>query len=190
MLFPGLAQRERSPAAICWETFRNGPPPIPIASLTTRASSTASIQSNKVQQTIANGARRHGNLSRYIRNYNIMTRGYGIPVIGTVLNDPNARANMRRQLDKFLAANPNYHGISLDFEDVPDNAQAGISGVHGGTLRAISPKEPAHLHQHAGCHERRCLIFVAAHTDGIVLMNYDQHEEHLRARPDRGRGLV
>ncbi len=78
---------------------------------------------NKVQQAIVN-AHEDTEIFPLIRNYNILT-GLWDPVIGTVLNDANARENMRRQLDKFLAANPNYHGISLDFEDVPEDAQAG-----------------------------------------------------------------
>ena len=74
---------------------------------------------NKVQQAIAD-AHEDTEIFPLIRNYNILT-GLWDPVIGNVLNDPGARANMRRQLDLFLAANPSYRGISLDFEDVPDD---------------------------------------------------------------------
>ena len=38
--------------------------------------------------------------------------------------------------------------------------------------------------------DKKMLAFEAAHTDGIVLMNYDQHENTSRAGSDRGRGLV
>jgi cellulose synthase/poly-beta-1,6-N-acetylglucosamine synthase-like glycosyltransferase/peptidoglycan/xylan/chitin deacetylase (PgdA/CDA1 family)/spore germination protein YaaH len=129
---------------------------------------------NKVQQAIAN-AHEDTEIFPLIRNYNILT-GVWDPVIGTVLNDPNARENMRRQLDKFLAANPNYHGISLDFEDVPDNAQAGYQALMAELYSDLSAKSlRLYINVPTGT-DNKMLAFEAAHTDGIVLMNYDQHE--------------
>ena len=130
---------------------------------------------NKVQQTITN-AHEDTEIFPVIRNYNILT-GLWDPVIGTVLNDPNARANMRRQLDKFLAANPNYHGLSLDFEDIPDNAQAGFQALMAELYADLSKKNlRLYVNTPTGTDDKM-LAFEAAHTDGVVLMNYDLHED-------------
>ena len=129
---------------------------------------------NKVQQTITN-AHEDTEIFPLIRNYNILT-GIWDPVIGTVLNDPNARANMRRQLDKFFAANPNYHGISLDFEDIPDNAQAGFQALMAELYADLSKKNLRLYVNTPTSADNKMLAFEAAHTDGIVLMNYDLHE--------------
>ena len=129
---------------------------------------------NKVQQAIAN-AHEDTEIFPVIRNYNIMT-GLWDPVIGTVLNDPHARQNMRRQLDAFLAANPSYHGISLDFEDVPDNAEAGYQALMAELYADFSKKNLRLYINVPTSADKKMLAFEAVHTDGIVLMNYDQHE--------------
>ena len=54
--------------------------------------------------------------------------GVGI-VFGQFLNSGEARANFLRQIDSFLAANPNYRGLSLDLEEIPDNAQSGFNAL-------------------------------------------------------------
>ena len=83
---------------------------------------------------------------------------------------------MRRQLDKFLAANPNYHGISLDFEEVPEDAQAGYQALMAELYADFSRKNlRLYINMPTGT-DKKMLAFEAAHTDGIVLMNYDQHE--------------
>ncbi|HZD76572.1 MAG TPA: polysaccharide deacetylase family protein, partial [Acidobacteriaceae bacterium] len=130
---------------------------------------------NKVQQAIVN-AHEDTEIFPLIRNYNLLT-GLWDPVIGTVLNDPHARANMRRQLDKFFAANPNYHGLSLDFEDIPDNAQAGYRALMAELYADFSKKNlRLYVNTPTGTDDKM-LVFEATHTDGIVLMNYDLHED-------------
>lgn len=129
---------------------------------------------NKVQQVIAN-AHEDTEIFPLIRNYNILT-GLWDPVIGTVFNDPDARANMERQLDKFLAANPSYRGISLDFEDVPDDAQDGYKALMSELYADFSRKNLRLYINVPVSTDKAMLQFEAAHTDGIVLMNYDLHE--------------
>ncbi|HEX6773764.1 MAG TPA: polysaccharide deacetylase family protein [Acidobacteriaceae bacterium] len=129
---------------------------------------------NKVQQAIAN-AHEDTEIFPLIRNYNVLT-GLWDPVIGKVLNDPNARATMRRQLDAFLAANPNYRGISLDFEEVPDDAEDGYRSLMAELYDDFSKKNlRLYINIPVGT-DKQMLQFEAAHTDGVVLMNYDLHE--------------
>ena len=129
---------------------------------------------NDVHQTIAN-AHEDTEIFPLISNYNIITNAWD-PVIGSMLKDPNARQNLRRQLDKFLAANPSYHGISLDFEEVPDDAESGYQALMGELYTDFSAKNLRLYVNTPTSASRKLLAFEAAHTDGIVLMNYDEHE--------------
>jgi cellulose synthase/poly-beta-1,6-N-acetylglucosamine synthase-like glycosyltransferase/peptidoglycan/xylan/chitin deacetylase (PgdA/CDA1 family)/spore germination protein YaaH len=94
--------------------------------------------------------------------------------ISRMLNDPEARANFRQQLLVFLASD-HYRGLTLDFEAFPEAAQPGYRALLGELERDL--------------HSRRLKLYVAvparnedfdykdvaAHADGIILMNYDQH---------------
>ena len=48
-------------------------------------------------------------------------------MLTAMLKNPGARFNLERQVMTFLAANPSYHGLSLDLEELPDDAQAAIT---------------------------------------------------------------
>ena len=110
--------------------------------------------------------------------------------IGKMLENPAARERLHHQLDKFLSANPGYHGICLDFEQVPDED------------RKLYAQWIAEIHQDFHAKNLRLYVNVevgnkdwflkalAANTDGIILMNYDQHEDYQRAGADRRRRLV
>jgi cellulose synthase/poly-beta-1,6-N-acetylglucosamine synthase-like glycosyltransferase/peptidoglycan/xylan/chitin deacetylase (PgdA/CDA1 family)/spore germination protein YaaH len=110
-----------------------------------------------------------------ISNYDA-TKGDWQPSIGEMLLNPQARLNLRTQLDKFLAANPDYHGLSLDFEEVPDEArlayQAFISELYADLS---SRKLRLYVNTPTSASDDE-LKFLAHNTDGILLMNYDQHE--------------
>ena len=129
---------------------------------------------NDVHQAIAN-AHEDTEIFPLINNYNILTNAWD-PVIGPMLNDPNARHSLRLQLDRFLAANPSYHGISLDFEEVPDKAEAGYRALMAELYADFSTKNLRLYINVPTSTDKKMLAFEAAHTDGIVLMNYDQHE--------------
>jgi cellulose synthase/poly-beta-1,6-N-acetylglucosamine synthase-like glycosyltransferase/peptidoglycan/xylan/chitin deacetylase (PgdA/CDA1 family)/spore germination protein YaaH len=129
---------------------------------------------NDVHQAIAN-AHEDTEIFPLINNYNIMTNDWD-PVIGPMLKDPSARHNLRLQLDKFLDANPDYHGISLDFEEIPDDAEAGYQALMAELYADFSTKNLRLYINVPVSTDKKMLAFEAAHTDGIVLMNYDQHE--------------
>jgi cellulose synthase/poly-beta-1,6-N-acetylglucosamine synthase-like glycosyltransferase/peptidoglycan/xylan/chitin deacetylase (PgdA/CDA1 family)/spore germination protein YaaH len=129
---------------------------------------------NKVAQAIAN-AHEDTEIFPLIRNYNIVT-GIWDPVIGPMLNNPAARQHLHDELNRFLAANPTYRGISLDFEDVPDNAQAGYRALMAELYQDFTQKNLRLYINTPVETDSKMLAFEAAHTDGIVLMNYDQHE--------------
>jgi len=110
-----------------------------------------------------------------LNNYNPHTQSWDAGV-GDVLKDPAKSAAFMRQILRFLAAYPAYHGLALDIESIPDDAQpAYVSFIH-----ALYPQ----------MHARNLRLYVdtavatgdsdlkaiAANSDGIVLMNYDQHQ--------------
>ncbi len=77
---------------------------------------------------------------------------------------------------RFLAAFPAYHGLSLDFESLPDEAMPAYTAFIHELYARSARAQPAAL-----CHDCRgtddtTLKAIAANSDGIVLMNYDEHE--------------
>jgi cellulose synthase/poly-beta-1,6-N-acetylglucosamine synthase-like glycosyltransferase/peptidoglycan/xylan/chitin deacetylase (PgdA/CDA1 family)/spore germination protein YaaH len=136
-------------------------------------------QSNKIKRVIQ-AAKEDTQIFPHLTSFNPHTGSFD-PAIGSVLVDVNQRAALRRQIVTFLTAfkTPKgewvYPGLSLDIENLPDNAdQAYMSFIqelyadlHARNLRlyvdtAIST-EDENLKQ------------IAANSDGIVLMNYDEH---------------
>jgi peptidoglycan-N-acetylglucosamine deacetylase len=95
--------------------------------------------------------------------------------IGDFLNDPDARKTFRQQLLVFLASDK-FKGASIDFEEIPLSAQPGF--------RALIAEVGEDLHS------RGLKLYVnvpvsdkdfdypslAASSDGLVIMNYDQHQ--------------
>jgi cellulose synthase/poly-beta-1,6-N-acetylglucosamine synthase-like glycosyltransferase/peptidoglycan/xylan/chitin deacetylase (PgdA/CDA1 family)/spore germination protein YaaH len=94
--------------------------------------------------------------------------------ISEFLNNPNARASFRQQIDTFLASDK-YRGLMVDFEDFPKKAQPSFvsllnelaTDLHskGMKLYVSAPSRNSDFDYHG----------VGQAADGVVLMNYDQH---------------
>ncbi len=94
--------------------------------------------------------------------------------ISAFLNDPQARGHFRQQVDTFLASDK-YRGLMVDFETFPKKGQPGFlallnelsSDLHskGMKLYVSAPSKNDEWNYPA----------VAAVSDGVVLMNYDEH---------------
>ena len=89
-------------------------------------------------------------------------------------NDEDARATFRQQLGKFLGSD-HYRGAMIDFEEIGPKAQPGYKALIGdlsNDLHARGMKlyiaTPAH-------NEDFDYKFLASRSDGIVVMNYDEH---------------
>ena len=112
----------------------------------------------------------------HLNNYNAHT-GIWEPAVGKLLADPDKRAALRQQLIRFFTALPVYRGLSLDFESLDDSSYPAyltfIEELHGDFhshnltlyVNVAASTEDAYLKQ------------IAASSDGIILMNYDQHEQ-------------
>ncbi len=94
--------------------------------------------------------------------------------ISRMLNDSEARQNFRSQLAQFLASD-NYKGINLDFENIDLKDQP--------AYRTLIAELYEDLHQHGMklhisvpvADKDFNFSYLAAHSDGLVLMNYDEH---------------
>jgi peptidoglycan-N-acetylglucosamine deacetylase len=90
------------------------------------------------------------------------------------LNAPDARARFRREIDLFLASDK-YRGLMVDFEEFPNAAQAGYISLLGELSQDLHAKG---MKLYVSVQVRNAdfdYAAVAARTDGVVLMNYDEH---------------
>jgi peptidoglycan-N-acetylglucosamine deacetylase len=117
-----------------------------------------------------------------VNNYNART-GIWDPEIGQILADDGKRARLREQVVSFFAAMPAYRGLALDFESLDESHVPAYvrfirelyADLHARNLR-LYVNVPASA-------EDEYLKQIAPNTDGIVLMNYDQHETESEPGP-------
>jgi peptidoglycan-N-acetylglucosamine deacetylase len=131
---------------------------------------------NKVKTTIE-AAKEDTEVFPMLNDYNTISGAWNGDVIGQMLHDPAARERLHVQLDKFLSASPEYRGICLDFEQVPDEDQKlyldWIGELHD-DFHAKNLRIYVNVQASA---DDAYLKRLAQNSDGIILMNYDEHEE-------------
>ena len=123
----------------------------------------------------------------HLNNYNSVTQVWD-PSVGRMLRDANKRAVLIQQIVRFLTnyrqksqRDPNkyewsYPGLSLDFESLADEDEPAYlqfirelyGALHQRNLRL-------YINTVVGSEDEE-LRTVAANSDGIILMNYDEHE--------------
>ena len=103
------------------------------------------------------------------------TRRMWLTNVGQFLNDAAARQNFRLQLLEFLASD-RFKGAALDFEEIPLEAQPGFRALVaelGKDLHARGLK----LYLNVPVADKDYdYAQLAANSDGLVIMNYDQHQ--------------
>ena len=131
-------------------------------------------QEHKVARAIAVS---HVNLDVFplVNNYD-PNKGMFLPQVGDFLLSDSARANFVQQVHTFLAANPSYRGISLDLEEIPDSAQSGFNALVGALYADFHPRNLRLYVNTPVDDDSFNLKFLADHSDGLLLMNYDQHQ--------------
>ncbi|MGA2339890.1 MAG: glycosyltransferase [Terracidiphilus sp.] len=130
---------------------------------------------NKIKHVIQE-AKEETEIFPAINNFNPHTQVWDTGV-GDVLKDPDKSVAFLEQITRFLSTYPVYHGLSLDIESIPDAddsaylrfIQALYAEVHSRNLRlyvnvAVSTSD-------------QDLKTIAANSDGIILMNYDEHQD-------------
>ena len=111
----------------------------------------------------------------HLNNFDPHTRSWDAAA-GAVLADPKKSAELLQQIMRFLGAYPGYRGLSLDIESLPDDAdpaylrfiQALYAQMHARNLRLYVNLAVATSDSD--------LKTIAANSDGILLMNYDEHQ--------------
>ncbi len=102
------------------------------------------------------------------------TKNQWVEHIDAFLSSPDARANFRRDMDKFLASD-NYKGLTLDFEGFPTASQPGFNALVS-ELNADLHSRGLKLHIAVPVNDNDFdYTYLAAHSDGLILMNYDEH---------------
>ena len=129
---------------------------------------------NKIRHTIQ-AAREDTEVFPHLNNYNPNTQSWD-PAIASMLADPAKTNELRRQLVVFLTSLRSYRGLSLDFENLPDG-QTGpyVAFIHQlyGDLQMRNLRLYVNLPVSTS---DDLLRQVAASSDGIILMNYDEHQ--------------
>jgi len=128
----------------------------------------------RVARVIA-AAREDTEIFPLVNNYDPI-KGVFQPSIGDFLSNPTARAHFVQQVDQFLAANPTYRGISLDFEEIPDEAQDGYKTLLAEIYQNFQPRNLKLYINTPVSDDSLDFKYMADHSDGLLLMNYDQHQ--------------
>ena len=132
-------------------------------------------QENKIARVIA-ANRVDTEVFPLVNNYDIVKNEYS-DAIGPFLSDPTARAHFIDQVQRFLAANPSYRGITLDFQDIPDGAFDGFKSLIGDLYTVLHPHNLRLYLSTPVENASFDLAYMAANSDGLLFMNYDQHQQ-------------
>jgi cellulose synthase/poly-beta-1,6-N-acetylglucosamine synthase-like glycosyltransferase/peptidoglycan/xylan/chitin deacetylase (PgdA/CDA1 family)/spore germination protein YaaH len=118
----------------------------------------------------------------HLNNYNAHT-GIWDPAIGTMLADPDKNAQLRQQIVHFFTALPAYRGLSLDFENLDESSMPAYLGFIQSLYGDLHARNLRLYVTVAAATEDEYLKQIAPNCDGIVLMNYDQHEQESEPGP-------
>ena len=130
---------------------------------------------NEVDTVIAK-AKEDTEVVPMLNDYDSIRNTWNGDDIATILRDPIARERLHVELDKLLSANPKYRGLCLDFEEIPDAAMPLYAEWLHELHQDFAPKGLklyVNVAAEAGPPVMRAM---GAATDGVILMNYDQHE--------------
>ncbi len=128
----------------------------------------------KVRRVITE-AREDTEVFPLVNNYDSV-KGLFLPSVGDFLMNPDSRANFVRQVDRLLAANPDYRGLSVDFEEIPDAAQPGFNALIAALYADFQPRKLRLYVNTPVSDDSFSLKFLADNSDGLLIMNYDQHQ--------------
>ncbi|HLI77290.1 MAG TPA: glycosyltransferase, partial [Acidobacteriaceae bacterium] len=138
-------------------------------------------QENKVVKTIT-AAKEDTEIFPLVNNYDPLANTFS-NAVGSFLGNPGARATFVSQIDALMAANTRYRGIILSFQEVPFAALPG----YGALVQALSDDFHAHnlklymtVPVGASGYD---FAFLSAHTDGLVLMNFGEHQDQTVSGP-------
>jgi cellulose synthase/poly-beta-1,6-N-acetylglucosamine synthase-like glycosyltransferase/peptidoglycan/xylan/chitin deacetylase (PgdA/CDA1 family)/spore germination protein YaaH len=118
----------------------------------------------------------------HLNNYDSNTQNWDSSV-GDMLKDPSKRTALRQQIIRFFTAFPAYRGLSLDFESLDDDAVPAYMSFLRELYADMHPRKLQLYVNTVSATEDDELKQIAANSDGVILMNYDQHEENSEPGP-------
>jgi peptidoglycan-N-acetylglucosamine deacetylase len=129
---------------------------------------------NKVKRVIQ-GAREDTEIFPHLNNFNTHTQSFD-PAMGQLIKDSGKRQEIRRQLQRLFTAFPGYHGLSFDVEALSEDANSAYLTFIQELYSDLHPRN-LQLYVNVGASiSPQDLKFISEHSDGVVLMNYDEHE--------------
>ncbi len=128
----------------------------------------------RIKRAIAD-AREDTEVFPHLNNYNSSTAVWDAGVGNLLADDDNRRA-LRQQIVQFLTAYPAYHGLSLDFESLSESSIPGYTTFIQELYSDLHPRNLRLYVTAAAGTDSALLKQIAANSDGVVLMNYDEHE--------------
>jgi len=113
------------------------------------------------------------------------TRRQWLTNVGDFLQDPAARQNFRTQLLAFLATD-HYKGATIDFEEIPFKAQPGFRALISELSQDLHARGLKLYVNVPVANEDFDFRKLAAASDGLIIMNYDQHHPESAPGPIAG----
>jgi cellulose synthase/poly-beta-1,6-N-acetylglucosamine synthase-like glycosyltransferase/peptidoglycan/xylan/chitin deacetylase (PgdA/CDA1 family)/spore germination protein YaaH len=131
---------------------------------------------NKVARVISD-AHEDTEIFPLVNNFDPVAGDYDLG-IADFLKNPAARANFVKQADTFLAKNPNYRGLTLNFRSVAADAEPGYQALLAALYADFhAPGRNLRVYVNTQVDDMDFdLKFMADHSDGLILMNYDEHQ--------------
>ena len=97
-----------------------------------------------------------------------------VPGVSDFLNNPQARANFRREIGLFLASD-HYRGLMIDFESFPKKGQTGYVALLNELSSDLHSKGMKLYVSVQVRNEDFDYKAISSAADGVVIMNYDEH---------------
>ena len=139
---------------------------------------------DKVKHVIQ-AAREDTEVFPHLNNFSPSTQSWDAN-FGTILKDQGKRALLRGQILRFLTTYPEYRGLSLDFESLPDSADAGYLAFIQELYGDLQKRDLRLYVNTAVATGDADLKQIAANSDGVILMNYDEHQTTSEPGPIAG----
>src|SRR5215469_13045602 len=136
---------------------------------------------NKVARVI-NSAKEDTEIFPMVNNYNPKDGAFEDNV-GQFLASPDARANFLRQVDRFMAANTLYRGLTLDFQALGPQDQPNYNQLIAALYADFHPRNLRLYVNVSVSASKDTLSFIGNNSDGVVLMDYDQHQTGTQPGP-------
>ena len=131
-------------------------------------------QENKVARTIA-ANRVDTEVFPLVNNYDLLRNRFS-DALGPFLQSDAARERFQRQVDRFLAGNPGYRGLTVDFEQIPLSSQPAFQSLIAVLYNDLHARNLKLFVNVPVDDPNFDLGFLAAHSDGLILMDYDEHQ--------------